>query len=134
MLWIIWGMLCFAIVTYLVVINLSSTSDTGPEANEKINQLPKILGVVAVVNILISLGIRKFWTLPLVKKLDSDSLLAVLPSCVVSWAMAEAVSIYGLVLGFTGEPISVYGIFMVASFGTMMFLSPNFKGKEAKQH
>lgn len=123
-LWIIWGALTFSIVAYLVVLHVA-----GPEEkNTGGVSLAGILAAVSAVNLVVSFGVR--WFLNRVVKSTKEGepidFGRVLTFSVISWALAEAVAIYGLVLGFTGEPFSVYSGFFIAAFVAMVTLAPTF--------
>lgn len=123
-LWIMWGALLSSVVVYLVVLHLTGSEVAENSPVDK--NLVKILSGVALGSIIVSAMIRWKITLPMVRKSTPETLSRVLPSCIVSWALAESVAIFGLVLGFMGEPISTFGVFFIASFGTLVCLTPNF--------
>ena len=124
LLWIIWFALLTAILTYLAVLKISFQPEEGTTLEN--DMLVKILGGVGLCGIAAAFFIRNVITLPMAKKLTPETMMNVLPSCIISWALAESVAIYGLVLGFQGAPFSISSAFFLVSFAAMIFLSPNF--------
>jgi F0F1-type ATP synthase membrane subunit c/vacuolar-type H+-ATPase subunit K len=124
-LWVIWGALTLSILLYFVILQM-----TGHEEEPKVPPGPgfvQILTGAALVSLVSSFVIRKVVTLPLAEKLNDPANFAkILTSCIISWALAEAVAIYGLVLGMMGAPILTCGLFFIAGFGAMIRLTPNF--------
>lgn len=124
LLWIVWGALTFSIVVYLVVLQVAAPEekDTGGAS------LAGVLAAVSVVNVVVSFGARWFLQRIVKKGKEGEPIdfSRVLSLSIISWALAEAVAIYGLVLGFTGEPFSVYSGFFVAGFVVMVALAPTF--------
>ncbi len=123
-LWLIWGFLTSSVFLYFVILQIIG--------NDKENVAPpddmmvKILTGLALVNFMGSFLIRKIVTLPLSEKLDQQNFQKLMASCIISWALAESVAIFGLILGLIGAPMSTSGLFFVAGFGAMVFLSPSF--------
>ncbi len=125
MFWIIWAALAFSIIIYFVVLKTVATGSE--EVLEKPDQsIVLVLAGVGLLSIAVSLGIRILLVNPRIGKLAPGEIMKVFPHCIISWALAEAVGIYGLVLGFMGHPIGSYGLFFVTSFCTMLFLAPTF--------
>jgi len=123
-LWIIWGFLTSSVFTYFVVLQfIGSEKEVAIFPDE---MMVKILTGVAVLNLLISFGIRKMVTLPLSEKLEPKNFQKLMASCIISWALAESVAIFGLILGLMGAPMSTCGLFFLAGFGAMVFQSPSF--------
>ena len=124
LLWIVWGALTSSIVVYLVVLQVAAPKETDTGGGS----LAGVLAAVSVVNLVVSFGAR--WFLQRIvkngKEGESIDFSRVLTLSIISWALAESVAIYGLVLGFTGEPFSVYSGFFIAGFIAMVTLAPTF--------
>ena len=109
----------------LIVLQLNppqlAEGESGPSKS-----FVRIVALVACGNLAISFAIRILVTMRFAKQEDPAKQAYVLPSCLLSWALAEAVAIYGLILGLQGASIYDYGSFFLAGFSALIYLIPSF--------
>ncbi|MDP8257685.1 MAG: hypothetical protein P9M14_18210 [Candidatus Alcyoniella australis] len=120
MVWLIWLSLIGSILIYgLVGIMVrSSSGPLDPDAN-----LNMILGIFAMVGLATS-----------VVTLLSGRFLArsgqYFTYCIVRWAMAESIAIFGLALYMIGADAPFFFIFLVWSLALMLLLMPNHASRD----
>ncbi len=122
--WAIWGALTASIVIYLVVLQVvrGTPPEEGPDGT-----LVVMFSGLAVVNLAVAFGVRLFHTNRIARRREPEKRAALLSACIISWALAEAVAIYGLVLGFLGAAESTSHVFFLVAFTAMLFLTPRFR-------
>lgn len=125
-LWHIWAALLMAIVFYFLVLQFCpirpAQGVTGPEKNHV-----RKIALLSCCQLAISFAIWHAVILRSARDKDPGQRSRVFPGCLVSWALAEAVAIYGLVLGFQGASIYDYGGFLLSGFSALIYLIPNFE-------
>ena len=84
--------------------------------------------MAGVAAIALSFAIRLLVTTRIAESVESDSAMQqrLFGSYIVSLALAEATAIFGLVLAFTGAPLSGYLPFIIAGFGALLLQPPTF--------
>ena len=123
--WLIWASLLFVIPVYLIILQFHP-----PKLAE--SELPldksfvRMVALVACGNLLISFAVRILVTMRLARRGDPSKQVQVLATCLVSWTLAEAVAIYGLVLGLYGASVYDYAGFFIAGFSALVYLIPSF--------
>ncbi len=121
--WILWGALLNAVIIYVVVLQVSPP-EPGKEGSWLM--LRNILLGVAIVSIVISFGIRLFVTRRLVENPNPAVVQKAFASYIVSLALSESAAIFGLVLAFTGAPLSDYLAFFVIGGLALIGQPPTF--------
>ena len=123
--WFTWGFLLFAIAAYLFVLQ-ANPPEVAEEESRPDKSFVRIVALVACGNLAISFAIRILYTLRFARHEDPVKRAYVFTSCLISWALAEAVAIYGLILGLQGASVYDYGGFFLAGFSALIFLIPSF--------
>ena len=123
--WFIWACLLFVVPVYLLVLQLNPPRlAEGESAPDK--SFVRKVALVACANLLLSFAIRIFVTRRIARQGDSRKQAYLFPSCLFSWALAEAVAVYGLVLGLQGASVYDYAGFLIAGFSALVYLIPSF--------
>jgi hypothetical protein len=121
---IIWMAMMFAVIIYGVAGMVVSKSNNGVQTPENINFISAILGLVALGDTaFLFLGVKKIFSMkPGMSPLPESNYMTF---CIIRWAMAEAIAIFGLILLIMGASIATGLFFLSWSFVMMLFLSPS---------
>jgi hypothetical protein len=123
--------LIFAIAVYMFIGEQVAVGKPGPLNT----MLFQILAVVAVVNIIVIFIVRRSTVTPALATLhDSSGQMAALTrwrgGYVVTYALCEAVALYGFVLRVLGFSYRMVVPFYLASFILMIYFSPRLPAGE----
>ncbi len=139
-LWITWGALFMSLIIYMVVLFIiTGNPENAPEPDpELISTLRIAFGGVAVAEIIGLFVARKAMFFD---KLSGDNAFASLEkmrgtymtTCILSWALAESVAIYGFVLSFLSYELIYYEVFFVPAAVLYIAFRPQL-GKVEKRY
>ena len=112
---IVWLGLVVAVAAYFVVLLVVAAREGSPVIDTRI--LGRVLLGIATMQALAIVVLRRRWLVPV----PADG--AAIPY-VLCWALAEAIAVYGLVLGVLAHDVSPARPFFVASVGLLLWLRP----------
>jgi hypothetical protein len=122
--WLIWFGLLGALAVYVVMLR---TAAPPPPAKLDAN-MPRILGVVAVVVAIVSLVLRKvFLGGYKTGALNLESYggrKLFITGHVVCFALSESIGVFGLMLGFVGYPLDLCAWFLLGAVAMMLWHMP----------
>jgi hypothetical protein len=116
--WVVWGALLVSMLIYGGLAHyLEAFAGFEPGDGLGISILPAMLGIVALIEI----GVA-FW----VRKGGAEHFEDAFTPKILSWALAESVSIYGFILWFVGSAgFGLMWAFVALGAATMLLLHPN---------
>lgn len=125
-LWLTWATLLLTIPIFLLVLQVHAPRIAEAQsARDK--AVVRRIALLACLNFAIGFAIWHAVTLRFARDKNRRRRIWLLPTCMISWLLAEAVGIYGLVLGMLGASIYDYGGFLLAGFSSLIYLIPNFE-------
>lgn len=108
---IIWSALLFSMLLYLV-ITINYVKNPEEELNNEV-----VFQFLSGISIVLTFVSQFFYRKALRKYHLEKSLKQAFPMLIVTWALGEAIAVFGVVLGFYGiEPFKVYSFFAAAIF------------------
>jgi hypothetical protein len=136
--WIIWLAMLSSIALYAAIgIYLSQSGELPKSLDaQTLNLLMYVFGIVAIGTIFVIFLIipRLINPKPHLSHHQPSSSLrpaSELVFCVVRWALAESIAIYGLILLILGGSLAVFGLFAFVSCALLLYLAP-FKLKASQ--
>lgn len=141
---IIWGSLLFSILVYGGVLSHLISSPDSELTRSEPDLIQTLTLAFTFISILI-VGIAIYFRRDFIKKLEQgqfvdveDPAQAYFTPCIISWALSEAIAIYGFVLGILSLEFIYFVAFAGPAFILMLALRPQVqaireKGAEAQR-
>ncbi|MDF1852770.1 MAG: hypothetical protein P1U85_18170 [Verrucomicrobiales bacterium] len=122
--WVFWFALISAIGLYFFFLQISDISPK-PSA-EGDGMLKKVLLFVGLVLMVVSLGVKHFVRHRMRPAGEAGITPNLFAAYIMALALGEAPAIFGLVLGFQGEPMKDYLPLFVMALVTLVLIAPPF--------
>ncbi|MBU2488768.1 MAG: hypothetical protein KKA60_05205 [Proteobacteria bacterium] len=125
--WIVWGAMLTSVFLYGVVARIITAQGALPDMDVPAYPVLRIVFMTLGAALLFAAPAvgRKLEALPSVRAANPDPARQRLAAAMVSWAMAEAVGVFGLVLYFLGREPWVLYVFLGASAVGLVALRPD---------
>lgn len=124
-LWLTWATLLLTIVIYFLILQVHAPEIADRQSTPDKPTVRKV-ALLACLNFAMAFGIWHAFALRFARDRNNRRRAWIFPTCLISWLLAEAVAIYGLVLGIMGVSAYDYGGFLLAGFSALIYLIPNF--------
>lgn len=137
-LFIVWGALLFSILVYggvLAFLISSADPEMASDDPELLQTLTLAFGLTALVTAGIAIYFRKDFTKKLEQGqfVESDNILELyFTPCIISWALSEAIAIYGFVLGLLSYEFIYFIAFAGPGFILMLAMRPQTRAIQEK--